>query len=130
MTRLQKLLALVARRRANGAPEEVINRTLEDNGYSRKRFEEAVRKSIAREANAKPDQFGAFVEGLKKNSVGVARDLVAVPLMEWGDELEAGARALLGEDYDQTVRFAIGLKGTNVEILAQYRAEHLNRIHR
>jgi hypothetical protein len=103
MTRLQKLLALVARRRANGAPEEVINRTLEDNGYSRARFEEAVRKSIEREVNAKPDQFGAFVEGLKKNSVGVARDLVAVPLMEWGDELEAGARALLGEDYDQTV---------------------------
>jgi hypothetical protein len=103
MTRLQKLLALVARRRANGAPEEVINRTLEDNGYSRVRFEEAVRNSIEREVNAKPDQFGAFAEGLKKNSVGVARDLLAVPLMEWGDELEAGARALLGEDYDQTV---------------------------
>ena len=103
MTRLQKLLALVARRKANGAPDDVIEQTLKDNGYTRERFEEAVAKTIEREVNAKPDQFGAFAKNLVNNALGAARAMTDISLLGWSDELEAGARAVLGENYDETV---------------------------
>ena len=103
MTRLQKLLALVARRKANGAPDDVIEKTLKRNGYTRKRFEDAVAKTIEREVNAKPDQFGAFAKNLLNNSIGAARAMTDISLLGWSDELEAGARAVLGENYDETV---------------------------
>lgn len=103
MTRLQKLLALVAQMKANEAPDNVIDETLKANGYTRERFEEAVAKTIEREVNAKPDQFGAFAKNLANNALGAARAMTDISLLGWSDELEAGARAVLGKNYDETV---------------------------
>jgi hypothetical protein len=89
--------------KANEAPDNVIDETLKANGYTRKRFEKAVAKTIEREVNAKPDQFGAFAKNLANNALGAARAMTDISLLGWSDELEAGARAVLGENYDETV---------------------------
>jgi len=49
------------------------------------------------------ERLGDIGQRLLTNSLGVARELVNVPLMEWGDEIEAGARIAFGETYDETL---------------------------
>lgn len=107
MTDARALLWEISRRRAAGATEKEIGKILAANNYSRAKLEKEIKEIIDKQVQAQPagfeERLGDIGQRLLTNSIGVARELVNVPLMEWGDEIEAGARVAFGETYDETL---------------------------
>lgn len=107
MTDARALLWEISRRRAAGATEKEIGKILAANNYSRAKLEKEIKEIIDKQVQAQPagfeERLGDIGQRLLTNSIGVARELVNVPLMEWGDEIEAGARVAFGGTYDETL---------------------------
>ena len=107
MTDARALLWEISRRRAAGAKEKEIGKILAANNYTRAKLEKEIKEIIDKQVQAQPagfeERLGDIGQRLLTNSIGVARELVNVPLMEWGDEIEAGARVAFGETYDETL---------------------------
>lgn len=107
MTDARALLWEISRRRAAGATEKEIGKILAANNYTRAKLEKEIKEIIDKQVQAQPagfeERLGDIGQRLLTNSIGVARELVNVPLMEWGDEIEAGARVAFGETYDETL---------------------------
>ena len=95
---LRDILTKVSDARARGISENKINKYLKRKGYTRKRFEDAVLYSIEQDYNNNEYE---RVAGQKDNPQfwrGVARELTNGMLYEWGDELEAIFRSLVGQE--------------------------------
>lgn len=95
---LRDILTKVSDARARGISESQINKYLKKKGYNRQRFEDAVLYSIEQDYNNNEYE---RVAGQKDNPQfwrGVARELTNGMLYEWGDELEAIFRSLVGQE--------------------------------
>jgi hypothetical protein len=99
---IPEILKSVLKARNEGIPESQIDEYLGKKGYTRKRFEEAVRYSIDKQAEkagyqkALGDKFSPQFAG------AVARELTNGILYEFGDEVEAFFRTLVtDETYDE-----------------------------
>ncbi len=99
---IPEILKSVLKARSEGIPESQIDEYLGKKGYTRKRFEEAVRYSIDKQSKkagyqkALGDKFSPQFAG------AVARELTNGILYEFGDEVEAFLRTLVtDETYDE-----------------------------
>ena len=96
---IPEILKSVLKARSEGIPESQIDEYLGKKGYTRKRFEEAVRYSIDKQSKkagyqkALGDKFSPQFAG------AVARELTNGILYEFGDEVEAFLRTLVTDQF-------------------------------
>jgi hypothetical protein len=99
---IPEILKSVLKARSEGIPESQIDEYLGQKGYTRKRFEEAVRYSIDKQTKKAGYQKALGDKWSPQFAGAVARELTNGILYEFGDEVEAFLRTLVtDETYDE-----------------------------